>query len=99
MPPLMTATVATGATATAALDGYDRVLVGAGTAAYAAMLALTLAGNVPVNVRTLRWDAASEDETEWRRMRQRWDRLHALRVGLDVGALAALTAAAVRARR
>jgi hypothetical protein len=99
MPPLMTATVATGVAATAALDGRERVLVGTGTAAYAAMLGLTLAGNVPINVLTLRWDTAVQDEGEWRRLRRRWDRLHALRTGLDIGGLAALTAASLRIRR
>jgi hypothetical protein len=99
MPPLMTATVVTGAAATAVLDGPERALVGAGTAAYATMLALTLAGNVPVNVRTLRWNVGADDPIEWRRLRKRWDRRHALRVGLDLGGLAAGTAASLRAPR
>ena|SRR5438034_449432 len=99
MPPLMTATIASGAAATAALDGRGRTLVGAGTAAYAAMLALTLAGNVPINARTLTWDAAVQDQDEWRRLRRRWDRLHMLRAGLDLGGLAALTAASLHPRR
>ena len=99
LPPLMIATLVTGAIATAGLDGRERTLVGAGTAAYAAMLGLTLAGNVPINVRTLRWNAAVENAGEWRRLRRRWDRLHALRTGLDLCGLAALTAASLRTRR
>jgi Domain of unknown function (DUF1772) len=59
------------------------------------MLAITLAGNVPVNVRTLRFPDDG-DADEWRRLRRRWDRLHTGQVALDgVGlvcvALAALT--------
>jgi anthrone oxygenase-like protein len=60
---------------------------------------LTLAGNVPVNVRALRWDVGADDPIDWRRLRKRWDRLHALRTGLDLGGLAALTAASLRAPR
>ena len=93
MPPLMTATVATGAVAVAGLEGRERALVGAGTAAYAAMLAITAVGNMPVNVQTLSWDTATQPEAEWRRLRRRWDRSHALRVALDAAGLAALAAA------
>jgi Domain of unknown function (DUF1772) len=99
MPPLMTATVTTGVAATAALNGRERTLIGAGTTAYALMLALTLAGNVPINARTLRWDVTADDPSDWRQLRRRWDRLHALRIGLDLGGLATLAAASLRVRR
>jgi hypothetical protein len=92
-------TVTTGVAATAALDGRKRTLIGAGTTAYALMLALTLAGNVPINARTLRWDVTADDPSDWRQLRRRWDRLHALRIGLDLGGLATLAAASLRVRR
>lgn len=99
MPPLMTATVTTGVAAAAAFDGRERTLIWAGTTAYSVMLALTLAGNVPINARTLRWDVTADAPSDWRRLRRRWDRFHALRVGLDLGGLATLAAASLRVRR
>ena len=99
MPPLMTATVTTGGAATVALDGRERTLIGAGTTAYAVMLALTLAGNVPINARTLRCDVTADDPSDWRQLRRRWDRVHALHIGLDLGGLATLAAAFLRVRR
>lgn len=94
MPGLMILVVASGFATAGLLDGEGRGLVLAASACYAAMLAITLAGNVPVNVRTLRFGEA-DDPAEWRALRRRWDRLHTVRVGLDVAGLALLVAAAV----
>jgi hypothetical protein len=58
------------------------------------MLAITLAGNVPLNGQTLRFTEAASEE-EWRRIRRRWDQLHAVRVVLDS---AGFTCAALAAR-
>ncbi len=95
MPGLMTLTVVSGFVAARNADGEGaRRLLLAGSASYAAMLAITLAGNVPINVRTLRFQDGG-DPDEWRRLRSRWDRLHGTRVMLDgagftCGAVAAL---------
>ena len=56
MPGLMMVTVGSGFVAAGLADDEQALLL-AGTAAYAAMLAMTLLGNVPINVRTLRFSA------------------------------------------
>ena len=93
MPAVMTLAVASGVAA--ARDGEERALTVAGTACYATMLAITLIGNVPINTRTLRFGPGG-DPSEWRALRRRWDRLHGVRVVLD---LAGLTCAAIGALR
>jgi uncharacterized membrane protein len=95
MPGLMTLTVVSGFVAAGTADGgSDRRLLLAGSASYAAMLAVTLAGNVPINVRTLRFSPSGTRE-DWRRLRRRWDRLHAVRVVLDTGGLICAAVAAL----
>ena len=93
MPVLMNATVVAAFVAAGQLDGSARTLALAGGGCYLVMVVITLAGNVPINVRTLRFD--QNDEREWRAMRGRWDRLHALRIALDVGGFTLIAAAAV----
>jgi len=66
----------------------------AGALCFAAMLASTRLGNVPINNRTLEIDPASDIE-EFERMRERWDRLHTLRVGLTTAGLGFLVAGAL----
>jgi uncharacterized membrane protein len=93
MPLYMTGTL--GTAAAAALDrrgepGFGRAAVGA--AASAAMLAITLAGNVPLNKRTMNYPADGEGDA-WRAIRRRWERLHAVRVALDLAAFACLASA------
>jgi hypothetical protein len=39
---------------------------------------------MPINLRVFRWDEQSGDPEEWRRLRRRWDRLHRVRIVLDV---------------
>lgn len=99
MPFWMTATLA--ATTAAAADragdrGFGPAAAAAG--ATATMLAVTLAGNVPLNRRTMAHPPEGGDAEEWSVIRRRWERLHALRVALDLAALGCLAAAALRDR-
>jgi hypothetical protein len=83
MPPLMTTTVTACLAAAGMSTGPRRRLLGAAAASYAAMLAVTLTGNVPLNAATLGLPAtATADQV--RGLRQRWDRLHRRRVALDL---------------
>ncbi len=50
--------------------------------------------NVPINDRVLELDAKMDQE-EFARLRERWDRLHTLRVALNVAGLAFLVAGAL----
>lgn len=61
----------------------------AGTVCFAGMLASTLIGNVPINNRVLEMDH-TKDQEEFAHLRNRWDRLHTLRVVLTVTGLTAL---------
>jgi hypothetical protein len=81
-PFLMTGTVIACFVAAADLDGSSaRLALGAG-ACFALMLAITLIGNMPINLRVFKW-SEDDDQSEWRRLRRRWDRLHTVRVVLD----------------
>lgn len=64
-----------------------------GTLCFAAMLASTRLGNVPINYRTL--ELTEDDLEEFGRLRDRWDRLHTLRVVLTMTGFAALVAGAL----
>ena len=64
-----------------------------GTLCFAAMLASTRLGNVPVNDRTL--ELTEDDLEEFGRLRDRRGRLHTLRVVLTVTGFAALVAGAL----
>ena len=94
MPFLMLLTIVTGFVAAGLTDGSRSHLLLAASACFAAMLAITLLGNVPLNVRTLRF-SPTDDAGEWRAIRRRWERLHRIRVLLDVAGLACIAAAAV----
>src|SRR5215211_7067309 len=61
----------------------------AGTACFAGMLASTLIGNVPINNRVLELSPETDGE-EFAELRERWDKLHTLRVALNVAGLAFL---------
>jgi uncharacterized membrane protein len=65
------------------------VLTLAGVFCLAAMLAVTLAGNVPINRKILAATLDTPPPTWWS-LRRRWDRLHAVRVALDLVALVLL---------
>ena len=64
-----------------------------GTLCFAAMLASTRLGNVPINDRTL--ELTEDDIEEFGRLRDRWGRLHTLRVALTTAGLAALVSGAL----
>jgi uncharacterized membrane protein len=51
----------------------------AGMVCYATMLAITLAGNIPINRRTLEIDPDRSPKQEFLELRARWDRLHTVR--------------------
>ena len=64
-----------------------------GAVCLAAMLASTRLGNVPINARTL--ELTEDDLEEFGRLRDRWDRLHTLRIVLATVGFAALTSGAL----
>jgi hypothetical protein len=96
-PFLMSAAIVAAFVAAAALDGEPATLALAGGACFSVMLAITLLGNMPINVRVLRWDDPGGDPAEWRRLRRRWDRLHTMRVVLDGAGFVLVALAAVQA--
>ena len=70
----------------------------AGMICYAAMLAVTFAGNMPANRRTLGLDPSTVPRDEFLALRRRWDRFHAVRnllnaVGFVFAILGALSEA------
>jgi uncharacterized membrane protein len=67
----------------------------AGTACFVGMLASTLIGNVPINDRVLELSPERDGE-EFVELHERWDRLHSLRVALNVAGLALLCVGALR---
>ena len=66
----------------------------AGAACFVAMLVSTRLGNVPINNRVLEMDP-ERDAEEFAQLRERWDRLHTLRVGLTVAGLGFLLSSAL----
>ncbi len=90
--PQMAATIATGAAAAAAASGPARTLAGAATGCLCAMLALTFAGNMPINLAVLRWEEPG-DPARWTALRRRWDRIHTVRILLDTSGFGLLVAA------
>jgi hypothetical protein len=65
--------------------GFGRTLLG--TVCFLSMLTSTRLGNVPINDRDIDMDP-EKDQEEFARLRRRWDRLHALRVALNVTGMA-----------
>lgn len=61
------------------------------------MLAITLIGNMPINIRVFKWDEEHGDPDDWRRLRRRWDRLHSARIVLDSAGFVLITLAALHA--
>jgi len=72
--------------------GFRSTLLGA--ACFVGMLVSTRVGNVPINNRVLELDPKNDQE-EFARLRERWDRLHTLRVALNVVGLGFLVASAL----
>ncbi len=66
----------------------------AGMACFVGMLASTLIGNIPINNRVLEMSPEADGE-EFVELRERWDRLHSLRVVLNVAGLGLLCAGAL----
>ncbi len=56
----------------------------AGMLCYATMLAITLAGNIPINRRTLELEPDTTPREEFLELRARWDGLHAARNVLNL---------------
>ncbi len=77
------------------LRGRRAALANLAGISYTAMVAITLAGNMPINLRVFRWDEDQGDPAEWRQLRRRWDRLHSARIALDSAAFVLMTLAAV----
>jgi uncharacterized membrane protein len=101
MPTVMTATLVSFVPVLALERDRTRArLALAGLGSYGVMLAVTLAGNVPINERLLGLDPdAPADQDEFRALRARWERLHTARATLDVAGLACAVLGAVRAGR
>ncbi len=96
-PFLMTATTAACFVAASGLQGTSKTLALTAGGCYTTMLAITLIGNMPINLRVFRWDEEHGDPQEWRRLRRRLDRLHDVRIPLDVAGFILITLAALHA--
>jgi hypothetical protein len=94
-PFLMTATTTACFVAASGLHGRSARLALAAGGCYTTMLAITLIGNMPINLRVFRWDEEGGDPVEWRRLRRRWDRLHNVRIPLDAAGFVLITLAAL----
>jgi hypothetical protein len=94
-PFLQTGTIAACFIARGGLRGRDATLALLAGASYSGMLAITLIGNMPINLRVFRWDEQRGDPQEWCRVRRRWDRLHTARILLDSAGFLLITLAAV----
>ncbi len=96
MPVLMTGTVVTTLTAGLRDDGTTRDLLLWASLAYGTMLAITLLGNMVLNVATLRTNPTEATTAAWKTVRRRWDRLHVARNALNVTGLVLVCLAAAR---
>lgn len=91
-PPQMALTLVLAGVAGAAGGGAARTLAMLAAACLIGMLALTFAGNMPINLAILRWEEPGDPE-RWRRLRRRWDRIHTGSIVLDTAAFGLLVAA------
>lgn len=96
-PFLMTATIVACFVAAGALSGDSTALAAGAGICFASMLAITLIGNMPINLRVFRWDPEEGSPSEWERLRRRWDRLHTIRIVLDCGGFALIVLAVLKA--
>ena len=71
------------------------LLTAAGFGCYAAMLAMTLTRNVPINNRLLALTPQDTPDEEFLELRTRWDRLHTVRNMLNVTGFACTALAAL----
>ncbi|HEX3425079.1 MAG TPA: DUF1772 domain-containing protein [Acidimicrobiales bacterium] len=101
MPPLMIAAVAAGAVfasvVPAGAGSTPWTLAISGTICLVAMLGITLAGNVPINRATDR-STLDIDPATWSSMRARWNRLHDIRIVLDLAGFVLFICAGLAAR-
>lgn len=91
MPFLMSSTVVSGAmAATRTADRRSRAfaLTATGTGCYAAMLAVTLTRNVPINKELLALTDEPRSHGRLAELRRDWDRLHTVRNLLNLAGLA-----------
>ena len=88
MPPFMVATIVSFVPALSlARDRRCLRFTAAGMLCYLAMLAVTFAGNMPINRRTLELDARTVSRGELLTLRRRWDGFHAARNVLNATGL------------
>jgi uncharacterized membrane protein len=88
MPPFMVATIVSFVpTLSLTHDTRSFRFTLAGMLCYVAMLAVTFAGNMPANRRTLDLDPASVSREEFLALRRRWDAFHAVRNLLNAAGL------------
>ena len=86
MPFVMTAAILSGVLISSLLPATRaRTLALVATSCLVAMLAITFAGNIPINRRIVRADP-EHPPADWRELRRRWDRFHAARNLLNVTA-------------
>ena len=90
--PQMAATLTATAAAARASTGTRQTLTGAAAGCHVAMLAVTFAGNMPINLAVLRWQEPG-DPVRWIALRRRWDRIHSARILLDGSGFGLLVAA------
>jgi hypothetical protein len=96
-PFLMTGTAVAPFIAAGFLGRRSSALMRVGGACFAAMVGLTLVGNMPPNLRVFRWDEQHGDPAEWRHIRRRWDQIHTGRIVLDSAGFLLVALAAVTA--
>ena len=92
---LMTSTVGSGVWAASVSSTRATPYIWAGTGCYAAMMTITLVGNMPLNAATLR-ATESMDRGGWRSIRKRWNQFHEVRNALNLTGIALLAFAATR---
>jgi uncharacterized membrane protein len=76
-------------------DGSSRPTL-ARMVCFVTMLISTLLGNVPINNQVLKLYPNETPPESWRELREQWDRLHTLRILLNVAGLSLLQLGALR---
>ncbi len=100
MPLLMTSTVASGIAAASLRDGgsLEGRLTRAATGCYAAMLAITLIGNIPLNKELVALPDEPAGHARLAELRDKWDRLHNTRNLLNLTGFGLTVAGALTGR-
>ena len=102
MPPFMTAAIVSFVPILSLVR--DRrspsfVLTLVGMLCYVAMLAVTFAGNMPINRQVVDLDPATVSREEFIELRRRWDRFHAMRNVLNLAGFVSTLLAALSGSR